>query len=193
MLNGLGPFRQIKAARPPGSDAGGRVGFGGAGVACPTRSACLFRSELIKRLTISIKVFNTSVLLHLSVFFFPLPAAAFFFLSWCVPKISSLWFQVSGFSLSSGRLRERERGGESSWVNPLIYGNATQLPRQVECHDGESRHVMLLLLPRARKSDWLTDWQPVCSLTLSPSPFSLSPLPFFGFFFRFSPFFVFLL
>lgn len=77
MLNGLGPFRQIKAARPPGSDAG-VTGVGGAGVACPTRSACLFRSELIKRLTISIKVFNTSVLLHLSVFFFSLPAAAFF-------------------------------------------------------------------------------------------------------------------
>lgn len=105
MLNGLGPFRQIKAARPPGSDVAWRVG--GAGVACPTRSACLFRSELIKRLTISIKVFNTSVLLHLSVFFFlfSLPAAAFFS-SWCVPKISSLWFQVSGFSLSSGRVRE---------------------------------------------------------------------------------------
>lgn len=94
MLNGLGPFRQIKAARPPGSDAG-VAGVGGAGVACPTRSACLFRSELIKRLTISIKVFNTSVLLHLSVFFFSLPAAAFFFP--LLVRAENFFTLVSGF------------------------------------------------------------------------------------------------
>lgn len=35
----------------------------------PCFSACLFRSELIKRLTISIKVFNTSVLLHFNIIF----------------------------------------------------------------------------------------------------------------------------
>lgn len=112
MLNGLGPFRQIKAARPPGSEGG--LGF--AGVACPTRSACLFRSELIKRLTISIKVFNTSVLLHLSVFFFLCPLLFFALLV----RAENFFTLVSGFrfllvfgsTLTGERKRERERAVE---------------------------------------------------------------------------------
>lgn len=61
----------------------------------PLASACLFRSELIKRLTISIKVFNTSVLLHFQHFLFFFLYFRFFFLLFFVraEKCCLLWFQ----------------------------------------------------------------------------------------------------
>lgn len=68
---------------------------------------------------------------------------------------------------------------ESSWVNPLIYGNATQLPRQVECQGGR-RHRRVMWCPTRRL---LFSARPFASAVLNwLTVLTLSACPFFFFF-----------